>query len=135
MQYSHSNPLEAYADSQSDSVTVTLEVYNGYCRDTADGVLHVIRVNMFAPNVFTPGQGTDNRFMVETKGVEMLELCIYNRNGLLVYRTDRPAEGWDGRDLEGRPCQQAAYVWLLRYRAADYPEVTRTATGSVTLLR
>lgn len=135
MQYSHSNPLEAYADSQSDSVTVTLEVYNGYCRDTAEGVLHVIRVNMFAPNVFAPGQGTDNRFTVETKGVEMLELCIYNRNGLLVYRTDRPAEGWDGRDLDGRPCQQAAYVWLLRYRAADYPEVTRTATGSVTLLR
>lgn len=133
--HSDSSPLVAYADGASDSVIVTLEVFNGYCRDTVDGVLRVMRISIFAPNVFTPDQETNNRFAIVTQGVEAVGLDIYNRNGLLVYRTDRPLGGWDGRALDGRACPQANYVWLLRYCTADYPTVTRTATGSVLLLR
>lgn len=118
-----------------DSITVILAIGDNYnCTDTARHTVPFIHVLLWAPNTFTPGADNNNRFQVVTTGLTLAELSIYNRQGLLVHRTTDAACSWDGTH-NGRPCPQGAYVWLLRYQAADYPGTWRTASGTVTLLR
>ncbi len=121
--------------SDVDSVIVALEIYNGQCYDTAVHVVQVIRTNLLAPNVFTPNQDANSRFTIAMQGIITAELFIYNREGLLVYRTTDLEQGWDGRNLSGTPCQQGNYVWKLVYKANDWPTAERTEIGSVLLLR
>ena len=121
-------------DLTLDSLQVILSVSNHICYDTARSTVPVVRTLFWAPNVFTPGEDTDNRFTIVGTGMLEAELSVYNREGLLVYRTADLDAGWDGT-RNGRPCPQAAYVWHLRYRSAYYPDAWQSATGTVTLLR
>lgn len=113
-----------------DSIVVQLTAINDYCRDTAQAVVWVINEGVYAPNVFTPGQDINNRFSVIASNEIRGELTIYNREGLLLFRTTDLETGWGGGD-----CPQGAYVWHLHYRYAHSPEQWHTAMGTVTLLR
>lgn len=118
-------------NGQMDSVLVVLTAYNDYCIDTANAVVKVLATDIYAPNVFTPEADLNNRFSIITLRPIEGELSIYNREGLLVFRTDDLAAGWNGLG-----CPQGAYVWHLRYRfdfEADH--TSHTAVGTVTLLR
>ncbi len=123
------------ADISHDSLIVALVVDNGLCMDTAVKTIPIMRVAVFAPNIFTPQQETNNRFNIATQGVIDGELCIYNREGLLVYRTSNLSEGWDGRNLRGIPCPQDNYVWKFEYTTTDHPRSRQSAVGSVLLIR
>ncbi|HUX59418.1 MAG TPA: gliding motility-associated C-terminal domain-containing protein [Bacteroidales bacterium] len=50
------------------------------------------------PNVFTPnGDDINDRLTAKTSGlVEKIDFKIYNRNGLLLFRTEDPKINWDG---------------------------------------
>jgi gliding motility-associated-like protein len=122
------------ADLSDDSLQVVLVVSNGLCPDTAQATVTMLYTTLFAPNVFTPGLDINNRFAIVGHGLKQLELEIYNRNGECIFRTADAASGWDGT-CGGRPCPQGAYVWRPSYIAAERPNTTRTAIGTVTLLR
>ena len=117
-----------------DSVTVTLQNCNIYhcCSDTTF-VLLTKTLSVWWPNVFTPGEGENNRFRgVFSYEVSDFELHIYNRLGLLVYHTTNPAASWDGT-RNGVPVPQDTYVyhWHLR----DVYGLMKSGTGTVTLIR
>ncbi|MBR5092417.1 MAG: gliding motility-associated C-terminal domain-containing protein [Bacteroidales bacterium] len=122
------------ADVGDDSTRVVLAVSDGVCTDTAKGCIYLVRADFFAPNVFTPGQADNNRFVITGTSMRQLSLSIFNRQGLLVYTTEHPEEGWDGTH-EGEPCMQGAYVWHLTYTTDITPERTQSAIGTITLLR
>ncbi len=126
--------VHSLGDLTLDSLQVILSVSNNICHDTARRTVPVIRTLLWAPNVFTPGRDDNNRFTIVGVGLLEAELSIYNREGLLIYRTTDLDAGWDGT-CEGRPCLQATYVWHLRYRSAAYPVTWQSAAGTVTLLR
>ena len=130
----YSNPLIYYANSDTDSILVTLVVGQGPCSDTAQQWLLVHHEELWTPNAFTPSQENNNRFSIITKNIVQEELIIYNRKGLLVFRSSMPTDGWDGTH-NGHPCPQDIYVWHLRYHTKDRPNAPHTATGTVTLLR
>ena len=117
------------------SAAFSLCVYNGQCYDTVSQTVPILHVAAYAPDAFTPGEDNNNRFTIVTQGITNGELYIYNRQGLLVYQTTDLNTGWDGRDYNGNPCHQAAYVWKLIYEAVDHPGVKRSEVGTVTLLR
>lgn len=126
-----SRKLVTEADILADTVTVALSVFNSQCWDTVSQRLPIRKVVVFAPNVFTPDQEDNNRFVLSVQGVIDGELSIYNREGLLVYRTkDFTGEGWNG---EG--CPQGGYVWKLEYRGIDYPAASQVEVGTVLLLK
>ncbi len=133
-QVTRSNPFEYDVDAKADSVSIWLEVYNGQCRDTAKQTLYVYRVNVWAPNVFTPSLESNNMFYLSTQGVLEGELFIYDRIGDLVFHTTDMTQGWDGTH-NGTPCIQRAYVWTFRYRSIDQPNAYQNKTGTVLLLR
>ncbi|MBQ8704087.1 MAG: gliding motility-associated C-terminal domain-containing protein [Bacteroidales bacterium] len=117
-----------------DSIGVTLTSCNRYncCSDTSFSLPALTR-SVWFPNVFTPGEETNNRFGI-TASFEIVdyELHIYNRMGLLVFHTTDPADLWDGT-CNGAPVPQGTYAYHWHVRdAIDY---NRTGVGTVTLIR
>lgn len=88
---------------------------------------------LWVPNVFTPGEETNNRFEVVTKGMQEVSVVLFTRWGDRVCRFDGLTEYWDGTK-EGRPCKQDTYVWLIRCVAKDGTRLPEQS-GTVTLLR
>ncbi|MBP5644394.1 MAG: gliding motility-associated C-terminal domain-containing protein, partial [Bacteroidales bacterium] len=135
MMYPGSGPIfEGDADPEADSVVIGLEVENGQCRDTAEMTLHINKVIVYVPNIFTPSKEDNNIFRIVTRGVTEGDLYIYDRVGNLVFHTNDLSQGWDGTH-NGQPCQQRAYVWKLRFRTVDQPDGDQVKTGTVTLIR
>ena len=118
-------------DQLVDSVSVLLTAYNEYCVDTAGAVVRVLATDLYAPNAFMPEADGNNRFVLMARHPIEGELSVYNREGLLVYRSTDLTEGWDGQG-----CPQGTYVWHLRYRFGfESSDKRHTAVGTVTLLR
>ncbi|MBP9990576.1 MAG: gliding motility-associated C-terminal domain-containing protein [Bacteroidales bacterium] len=89
---------------------------------------------LYAPNVFTPGAETNNRFLVKGKDVVSFEMFIFNRWGMEVWHTNDINEGWDGRH-KGIDCPQAAYVYRVHYSTLAAPREKKTFVGTVSLVR
>ncbi len=122
------------------SMQVCLEVTNIYnCTDTYCEFITIQEDLLFyIPNSFTPGSGgtTNNEFKpVFTSGFDryQYELLIFNRWGEIIFRSNNPDEGWDGR-YGNKLVEQAAYVWKITYEDT-FEDIQKTVTGHVTLLR
>ena len=116
---------------------VRLAVHNNYgCDDTATATIPLHRISEFIPNIFTPGRSENNRFAPSIQGnVTDVYVWIYNRRGELVSHFTCPGGYWDGNDLQGRPCIQGSYTYIIRYRNSLEPTMTQELTGTITLLR
>jgi hypothetical protein len=64
------------------------------------------------PNVFTPNNDTYNdRLLAKTSGlVEKIDFKLYNRGGLLIFRTDKPRIDWDGT-YKGKVVSPGVYFY------------------------
>ena len=117
-----------------DSLGVTLRVCDatGCCADTVFSLPTKTR-SVWFPNVFSPGEETNNRFNCATT-IEMnsYSLTIYDRHGQMVFSTTDPAGTWDGT-FGGHPCPQGAYVY--HWSVTDPYGFRKTGSGTVTLLR
>jgi len=64
------------------------------------------------PNVFTPnGDNINDRLLAKTSGlVEKIDFKLYNRGGLLIFRTDKPRIDWDGT-YKGKVVSPGVYFY------------------------
>ncbi len=64
------------------------------------------------PNVFTPnGDNINEKLVARTSGlVEKIDFRLYNRNGLLLFRTENPKIEWDGT-YKGRIVSPGVYFY------------------------
>ena len=131
----HASTLYYSASAATDSVWLMLVANRGECTDTANATIPVSHSVIWAPNAFTPNEDNNQRFIIKGNDVTMIDLYIYARNGVLVWHSDNPSEGWDGNLKDGKSCPQATYTWILRYRRKDQPKMIQKAVGTVTLLR
>ncbi len=131
----HSPTLYYSASAAADSVWLMLVVNRGECTDTALATIPVSNSVIWVPNVFTPNENNNQRFIVKGDDVTLIDLYIYARNGVLAWYGDNPSEGWDGTLKDGTPCPQGTYTWILRYIKSDQPNIMQKAVGTVTLLR
>ena len=127
------NPIHAYADTGSYVVELVVTTIHG-CTDTIAKPLRVDAVtNIYAPNTFTPDDdGTNDVFKVVSYNLVQLELLIFDRWGLLIYKGDGVDTFWNGT-YKGKESQQDVYIWQLR--AEDGFGKKHTYRGHVSLLR
>lgn len=116
------------------TATDTLGCVNEYCdRVLVDDVLTV-----FVPNAFTPnGDDRNERFKPSVLGAAegYYEFMIFDRWGLLVFRTEDPNEGWTGgMDNSETMLPDGVYVWRLKAKDQFSPE-REDLIGTVTLLK
>ncbi|MCS7152808.1 MAG: PKD domain-containing protein [Bacteroidia bacterium] len=124
----------SYLQKGTFCVYLTVESELG-CTDTASYCFNVAGYALLVPNAFSPnGDGINDRFVVIGYGMERLEMSIYDRWGGLVYTTTGTEQLiWDGTK-DGTPLPEGTYVYLIRYKPADKPNL-EARSGTVTLLR
>lgn len=125
-----------YGNLDADSVGFTMRSCNELecCSDTTVWI-PVQTFSVWFPNIFTPDEETNNRFNIITSlPLDEYEIFIYNRTGQMVYTSTDPLAQWDGRDMEGRPLPQGAYVYFYRYIRYDGGGY-KTGKGTVTMIR
>ncbi len=64
--------------------------------------------------------------------VEQYDFVVYNRWGEVVFKSNIPGRGWDGR-LAGTPQDSNMFVWICNYKLKN--ENSRTEKGTVILIR
>lgn len=118
-----------------DSVLVTLVACSQQnCCDSLTKVLYFDNPQLWAANVFTPDENTNNMFCTKEDGLCSQWVDIYTRGGALVAHFDGLTTCWDGR-YEGKLCSQDTYVYIIRYTTTAEPRNERVKKGTVTLLR
>jgi len=87
---------------------------------------------IFVPNAFVPN-GLNTIFKPVTAFVnpEGYLMQIYNRFGQLIYETNSPEVGWDGK-YQGEFVKQGVYFYLIRYKKPE--QETKQIYGSVTVV-
>lgn len=91
------------------------------CRDTATAVIDIFpEVRYFLPNAFTPNNDAKNDVYLGEglmEGAKNFRMTIWNRWGELVFETDDPDQGWNGRKLNnGQESPNGVYVVLVSYK-------------------
>ena len=112
-----------YAERDSGCFNVELKVVTTNNCDTfyTDTVcLPAYWEGLSVPNAFSPDYGTEQVRVFKPAGVELIkyEIKIFNKWGELVWQSNAlvngsPAEGWNGIDLNGNPCMQGNYIWMI----------------------
>jgi gliding motility-associated-like protein len=140
------DPVYTYSDT--GKYTVVLRVNSRGCPGLDSEVNYIdIRPELiiFIPNVFKPdslhgGQRDRNYFSAwenETfqpvvSDYSSFEMQIFNRWGELMYTTNNPEKGWNGK-FKGENAMEGVYAYVIK--ATSYSGKPYTFTGTVTLLR
>ena len=97
-----------------------------------DGVLVEVTGPLYVPNSFTPnGDGINDVFRADGLLVAGFNMQIYNRWGEMIFESNDPAYGWDGRYKEFEPIIDT-YTWRISYK--DYKYGRKISVGHVTLV-
>lgn len=131
--------------SSDKSITVAdtgrywVQVRDSVCMgsDTLHIVSELCDCNVFIPSVFSPNGDSKNDIFraIIQQGcpVQAYELQVYDRWGKVVYISDNPSLGWDGKD-KGVPAPLGVYMYQATMKlGSENRELFRT--GDVTLVR
>lgn len=109
------NPVFTFPDNDAGIYLVCQTVVNEHqCKDS---ICHDVIIDgeftFYVPNTFTPdGDGINEYFKPIFEGEDPLhyDFMVFDRWGLLIFRTDNVAKYWDGT-YKGAKVQQDTYVW------------------------
>ena len=126
------SPSHAY--SQVGTYCVTLAVSNGFCNDTSTVCLMIVpEFTFYIPNAFSPnGDGMNDEFFGKGENIKDYEMLIYDRWGMLLFKTENINTHWDGR-VKGGIAQEDVYVYVINI--TDIFTKQHKYLGSVTIVR
>jgi gliding motility-associated-like protein len=132
-----SNPnLQSPVANLSDNITYYMKAFTDdgcFAYDTMHIRVFKTQPDIFVPNGFTPDKTTNNVFRPIPVGISVIEFFyVYNRWGQLVYTSNDPERGWDGR-FGGKPQAAGTYVWVVKGR--DFTGKTIAKKGTMVLIR
>ncbi len=129
------NPLYRFAEEGEYLVTLTAWDANFACPDTATLLLRIIYDGaVFIPNAFSPnGDGSNDVFFFYGEGIREVEVTIFDRWGRKIAILNSPADGWDGRMLNGGIAQEGVYVYKMVGTLNNGASLERG--GTITLVR
>jgi len=126
------SPYHTYREIGKYNVML-LAVTDKGCSDTTYKEVEVLE-GLFFPNVFTPNKDNYNdKFALRGSGMIEFMLSIYNRWGILIFETNDPYEGWDGKTLAGLDAPAGIYYYVLKAKSVSNKIYDHT--GFVTLVR
>ena len=113
------NPVFTFPDTGRQEVMLIVTHQSG-CMDTLIQYLDVIpKVTYFMPNAFTPNSDDVNDFFLGngiTEGMTNYKMTIWNRYGELIFESNDPTEGWNGRKKNiGKQSPNGVYVYIVNY--------------------
>lgn len=123
-----------YVYNSEGNFVVTLVVTDGFCYDTAQVVIEVIKEStLIIPNVFTPNNdGSNDVFKIIGQNIKTISVEIYNRWGKKLYSWEGIDGGWDGK-TSGAEVSSGTYFYIINATGEDDQEYLKK--GSFSLLR
>lgn len=90
--------------------------------------------DIYVPNAFTPdGNGTNDILKAIPVGLkEFHYFRIYNRWGNIVFNSNSPAKGWDGKNAGAKPLADS-YIWIAE--GVDYKGNIIQRKGTVIIIQ
>lgn len=129
-----------YSYSDTGTYIIELVVTNTYgCTDTAYNTIRVIpEYAIYVPNAFTPNNNDGLNQMFIPKGVgfdpDNFEMQIFDRWGIMIFKTTDINKGWDGKVKGGdKVAQMDTYVWKINTKDAKGND--RQYIGHVTIVK
>ncbi len=131
------NPSHTFAEPGTYEVMQVVRHESG-CLDTATVLLtSELLVTYYLPNAFTPNNDSKNEEFKGAgffDGMSGFEMSIWNRWGEMIFMTNDPNQGWNGRKNNTGPVlQNGVYVVVVRYTEPSGNQISQK--GFVTLVR
>lgn len=106
------NPVHTYNYAGTYIVT---QVVTHLCNtDTFTRVIYV-KDDIIYPNVFTPnGDGQNDEYYFPNSGMTQYQVEVYDRWGVLVYKTNESQNKWDGKNISGNTLPDGTYYYTLK---------------------
>jgi len=108
-------------------------------------ISHLPQTNIFTPNgdkvnddflPFSLSVGTTVTYQQIAAVVEDYELFIFDRWGVLVFKTNQPLDMWDGIETNGKEATAGTYYWMAKYKSkCNISNPDQTIKGFVQLIR
>ncbi len=116
--------------SQQGTYSVRVTRANCSATDSVQITFRECSAPLEMPNVFTPNRdGRNDLFTpISDRGIASMHTTIRNRWGQVIYETDLPSIGWNGKDAP-----EGTYFWIASY--VDVDGDRKSVEGYVTLLR
>ena len=113
------SPKFTFPDTGRVEVQLAITHYYG-CVDTIVKIVDVEpKITYFLPNAFTPNNDTKNDEFKGGgyfRGINNFEMTIWDRYGGVVFQTNNPNDGWNGRrNNKGDVAPNGVYVCIVRY--------------------
>ncbi len=128
------NPKLYYIDTLTQ--ITTLIVRNDYgCYDTLTKSLFISPdVVYYMPSAFTPNDDNINETFKPIGLAYALDykFIVFNRWGDILFKTDNPQQGWDGKYM-GELVEQGVYFYRLEFVGSD--ELRHEESGNIVILR
>jgi gliding motility-associated-like protein len=90
-------------------------VTNGFCPASSDSVLINVP-DLFIPTLITPNMDGKNDYFIlkgsDTSG--KMELIIFDRRGVQIYKNTNYDNSWNGVDYKGNPISDDTYFYILK---------------------
>mgnify|MGYP006165455099 CR=1 FL=1 len=89
---------------------------------------------VWIPNGFTPNEdGKNDKLTIMGRGIDEVQMYIFNRWGQLIWTGNAIGDGWDGK-INGNLVQQDVYVYKVDFKYTDSGNVVRSKSRTGTVL-
>lgn len=128
------SPTRTFTSTGSYFVYMKVASANG----CSDSVAKIIVVGddptFFVPNAFTPnGDNINDLFMPKSIGLKNYQMQIFSRWGQLLFSTNDPAAGWNGRTNGGDIAPSGSYIYKFTLSGMD--REPRVLSGQFSLIK
>lgn len=121
------NPLVIF--EKNGLLRVTLTVTDSFgCSSSFSRIYEVIAPTALVPNVFTPNNdGINDYFQLIDQTPDFKNIRIYDRRGVLIFKSSDISFKWDGTDQNGNQLPAGTYFYIVQIGE-------KIMKGSVTIL-
>jgi gliding motility-associated-like protein len=89
-----------------------------------DSLCNDIEVNsdlyVTVPNIFTPnGDGKNDDFTITSKGIQKIEMTVYDQQFVKVFEMTGASAAWDGRTSTGKEVPDGTYYYSIKAYGSD----------------
>ncbi len=126
----------AHQWNEPGTYDVTLIVSNRHgCTDSlVFSSIEVLEGIVNIPNTFTPNNdGYNDLFEITNSGLDIYSLQIFDRWGVLMFKSDGQSLWWDGTNPSGIQCDEGSYFYIIK--ATGHTGKAYTKAGMINLFR